>query len=79
MATTWHHNFSFICIWNCLELSNNCVIFCELILLSIAVNYIGYVLLLYVVYFACFGGSPYGEASKTGGSKKIKTLYSSVN
>jgi hypothetical protein len=28
---------------------------------------------------AYFGGSPSGEAAKTGSSKKIKLLYSSVN
>jgi hypothetical protein len=34
--------------------------------------------MIYPVYSACFGGSPLGEAAKTGSGKKIKLLYSSV-
>jgi hypothetical protein len=38
----------------------------------------GIVLLLYAMYFACFGGSPRRGASKIGSSKKIKIIYSLV-
>jgi hypothetical protein len=52
----------------------------ELVSLLLVVNYVCDIVLcmIYPVYFACFGGSPSGEAVKTGSGKKIKLLYSSV-
>jgi hypothetical protein len=45
------------------------------------VNYIVYLLLCMIIptYSACFGGSPFREATKTVSSKKIKLLYSLTN
>jgi hypothetical protein len=59
----------------------------ELVSLLVVVNYVVDLMMcvilelcmIYFVYSICFGGSPFGEAAKTGSSKKIKLLYSSVN
>jgi hypothetical protein len=56
------------------------VISCELVLLSIVMNYIGYVLLYVVCYILLILEAPHlGEVAKTGSSKKIKILTDEYN
>ncbi len=63
-----------------------CLKVVELVFLLLVVNYVVDLMMcvilvlcmIYPVYSACFGGSPSGEAAKTGSSKKIKLLYSSA-
>jgi hypothetical protein len=53
---------------------------CGVIFLSFVINYIVLLLcMIYVIYSACFRGSPFGEAAKTDSSKKIKIIYSPIN
>jgi hypothetical protein len=53
---------------------------CRVIFLSFVINYIVLLLcMIYVIYSACFRGSPFGEAAKTDSSKKIKIIYSPIN
>jgi hypothetical protein len=71
VATTWYRSFSFICIWNCLELSNNCLelsnlLFCFLL----PWTWMSCCRVCILVYSAYFGGSSSGEATKIGSSKK---------
>jgi hypothetical protein len=85
-ATTCRcHSFSFNCVLNCRSSCRTIVWSCELVLHSIAENYAIFV--SYMLYCVLFGGSPSGEAAKTGSSKKIPIfigwptnirLYSSV-
>jgi hypothetical protein len=59
----------------------------ELVSLLVVINYVMDLMMcmilvlcmIYYVYSVYFGGSPSGEAAKTGSGKKIKLLYSSVN
>jgi hypothetical protein len=73
-AMTRQHSFSFICILNCLDLSNNCLELSNLFYFLLSWTILN-ILLLCAVYFACFGGSPSGDTAKTGSSKKIKIIY----
>jgi hypothetical protein len=76
-AMTRRCSFTFSCVLNCLLSCQTIVRACELVLLSIVMNYAGYVSCM--LYCACFGGSPSREAAKTCISKNIKFLYSSVS